>query len=64
MALKASWNQLSEQLTALQKDALSMCKGNLKEHKCSKPIQGMHGVKDVSHWDMEEPLGWATERDL
>lgn len=64
MALKASWNQLSEQLTALQKDALSMCKGNLKEHKCSKPIQVMHGVKDVSRWDMEEPLGWATERDL
>lgn len=52
-ALKASWNQFSEQLTALQNDALSMCKGNLKEYKCSKPIQVMPGVKDISHWDIE-----------
>lgn len=62
--LKASWNQLHESLTALQKDALSMCKGNLKEYKCSKPIQVMSGVKDVSRWDMEEPLRWTTELNL
>lgn len=53
MDLKASWNQFPEQLTALQNDALSMCKGNLKEYKCSKPIQVMSGVKDVSRWDTE-----------
>lgn len=64
MALKASWNQLPEQLTALQNDALSMCTGNIKEYKCSKPIQVMSGVKDVSRWDMEETLGWAREQDL
>ena len=52
-ALKASWNQFPEQLTALQNDALSMCKRNLKEYKCSKPIQVMSGEKDVSRWDIE-----------
>lgn len=48
MALKASWNQFPEQLTALQNDALSMCKGNLKDYKCSKPIQVMSGVNDIT----------------
>ncbi|KAL1773920.1 hypothetical protein HispidOSU_028550, partial [Sigmodon hispidus] len=35
-ALKASWSQFPEQLRTLQHHVLSMCKGNLKEHKCSK----------------------------
>lgn len=63
-ALKASWTQFPEQLTALQDDALSMCKGNLKEYKCGKLIQVMSRVKDVSRWDTAEPLGWAAEQDL
>lgn len=48
MAMKALWNQFPEQLTALQNDALSMCKGNLKDYKCSKLIQVMSGVNDIT----------------
>lgn len=52
-ALKASWNQFPVQLRALQHDTLSMCKGNLKEYKCSKWIQVMYRVKDVTQWNRE-----------
>lgn len=46
-ALKTSWSRFPEQLRALQHHALSMRKGNLKAHKCSKWMQVMSGEMGV-----------------
>lgn len=61
-ALKASWSRVPEQLRARQHHALSMRKGNLKAHKCSKWMQVMSGETEHD-CELENSHCGAEERE-